>query len=170
MMFLGSNIGNFNLNEAKKFLRYLWNSLNDGDYVFIGFDLKKDISMLNAAYNDSLGVTRRFNLNVLQRINNELQANFDIDKFYHFAHYNVVSGAMESWLISSIEQNVHIKAIHKKFALQAWEGIHTEYSYKYTYDNIKELAQDTGFEICNMFEDTHGYFVNSLWRVEKKEC
>lgn len=167
VMFLGSNIGNFNLKEAKKFLRYLWNSLNDGDYVFIGFDLKKDISVLNAAYNDSAGVTRRFNLNILQRINNELQANFDLDKFYHFAHYNVVSGAMESWLISSEEQKVKIKSIHKSFALQAWEGIHTEYSYKYTYENIHELARDTGFEIKSILKDSRGYFANSLWKVDK---
>ncbi|BBM87598.1 L-histidine N(alpha)-methyltransferase [Candidatus Uabimicrobium amorphum] len=170
VMFLGSNIGNFNLNEAKKFLRYLWNSLNDGDYVLIGFDLKKDISVLNAAYNDSAGVTRRFNLNILQRINNELQANFDLEKFTHFAHYNVVSGAMESWLISSIQQDVTIKSIHKNFTLKAWEGIHTEYSYKYTFENIRELAHDTGFEISNIFEDSHGYFVDTLWKVVKKPC
>ncbi|MCA9546394.1 MAG: L-histidine N(alpha)-methyltransferase, partial [Myxococcales bacterium] len=108
VLFLGSNIGNFDKPRARAFLRRLWNALNPADRVLIGFDLKKDIEALLLAYNDPQGVTERFNLNLLERINRELGGTFNPDKFRFFSTYNVFSGAMESYLVSLVDQRVYI--------------------------------------------------------------
>ncbi len=167
VLFLGSNIGNFNRSQARAFLRRLWSGLNDGDCVLIGFDLKKDIDLLLHAYNDSEGVTARFNLNLLQRINEELGGNFDLSTFRHYATYDVFSGAMESYLVSLEKQNVYIDALHSDFTFEAWEPVHTEYSYKYLDSDIVDLAGRTGFEIVGTYRDGKGWFTDSLWRVRK---
>lgn len=167
VLFLGSNIGNFSRIQSRGFLRRLWNALREDDLVLVGFDLKKDIEKLLAAYNDSAGVTAAFNLNLLARMNRELGANFDVRKFRHFGTYNVDSGAMESYLVSLAAQVVEIRAIEQSFAFDAWEPIHTEYSYKYLRSDIEQLARDTGFEVVVQFEDDKSYFVDSLWRVRR---
>jgi L-histidine N-alpha-methyltransferase len=167
LLFLGSNIGNFDKPRARGFLRRLWTSLEDGDRVLIGFDLKKDIDLLLSAYNDPAGVTRAFNLNMLARINRELGADFVLDKFRHYGTYNVFSGAMESYLVSLEHQTVNIAALNQAFVFEAWEPIHTEYSYKYLESDIKALADSTGFEVENAFHDRRGWFTDSLWRVRK---
>jgi L-histidine N-alpha-methyltransferase len=169
VLFLGSNIGNFNRAQARVFLRNLWNSLNDGDFVLIGFDLKKDIERLLSAYNDSAGVTAEFNLNVLRRINRELGGNFDPARFRHFGTYDVFSGAMESYLVSTDPQEVFVERIGRSFVFHAWEPIHTEYSYKYLESDIPELARDTGFALCRNFFDSRHWFVDSLWQVQKAQ-
>jgi dimethylhistidine N-methyltransferase len=167
VLFLGSNIGNFDKPMALRFLRHLWYSLNDGDLILIGFDLKKDLDILYNAYNDSAGVTKEFNFNVLDRINKNLGGNFKRDNFQHQGLYNVVTGAMESYLISTVAQEVTIKELGKSFELKPWEAIHMEYSYKYQQSDIEELAEGAGFEIVNGFTDDKGYFTDSLWRVKK---
>ncbi|MBI1857725.1 MAG: L-histidine N(alpha)-methyltransferase [Candidatus Melainabacteria bacterium] len=167
VLFLGSNIGNFSKGNSKVFLRSLWNSLNDGDYVLIGFDLKKDINLLLNAYNDSEGITKEFNINLLKRINQELKGNFDISKFQFFANYNVSSGAIESYLLSTEKQQVLIEHIGQVFSFKAWEPIHTEYSYKYLQLDIESLANETGFLIENQFYDSKKYFTDSIWKVCK---
>jgi dimethylhistidine N-methyltransferase len=169
VLFLGSNLGNFDKIHAKHFLRHMWNTLNDGDYAVIGFDLKKDIDLMLRAYNDSQGVTATFNLNLLRRINRELGGTFDLDKFRHYATYDVFSGAMESYLVSQERQDVFIKKIGASFSFNAWEPIHTEYSYKYLVSDIEELATGTGYEIVNQLYDTKRYFVDSIWRVRKED-
>lgn len=167
VMFLGSNIGNFHKAETITFLRTMWEALNDGDLALIGFDLKKDIDVMLNAYNDSKGVTSKFNLNVLKRINNELGGNFDLTKFQHFGTYSVVTGAMESYIISLEEQEVYIKALEKSFKFKEFEPIHMEYSFKYLKADIENLAKEAGFEIVENFTDSKGYFVDSVWRVVK---
>jgi uncharacterized SAM-dependent methyltransferase len=167
VLFLGSNLGNFDKSSAKDFLRNLWNALNDGDYTVIGFDLKKDIDLMLKAYNDSQGVTRDFNLNLLRRINRELGGDFDLNKFHFYASYDVFTGAMESYLVSKEEQTVFIKEIGQAFNFEAWEPIHTEFSYKYLISDIEELAADTGFAIETQLYDSKRYFVDSIWRVQK---
>ena len=167
VLFLGSNIGNFNKAQARSFLRRLWSSLNDDDYVLIGFDLKKDIELLLAAYNDSKGVTARFNKNLLARINAELGGDFDLDKFRHYSTYDVFTGAMESYLVSLADQRVLIKAIDSRIDFEAWEPIHTEYSYKYLERDVDDLASATGFSVEESFYDSRRYFMCSLWRVDK---
>lgn len=168
VLFLGSNIGNFNRASARVFLHNLWNSLNDGDCLLIGFDLKKEIDILLKAYNDPEGITAKFNLNLLVRINRELNADFNLNDFRHYATYDVLSGAMESYLVSLKRQTVFIGAINKSFEFEPWEPIHTEYSYKYLKTDIEGLAADTGFTIEKNLQDKRGYFLDSIWRVEKQ--
>ncbi|MDH3252586.1 MAG: L-histidine N(alpha)-methyltransferase, partial [Ignavibacteria bacterium] len=167
VMFLGSSIGNFTHSEACVFMRNVWNCLNHDDVVLIGFDLKKDIELLLRAYNDSQGVTREFNLNVLHRINSELGGNFDVTKFRHFGTYDVFSGGMESYLVSLEHQSVFIEKIGRAFSFEAWEPIHTEYSYKYLVSDIEQLAGETGFEIHENLFDERRFFTDSVWRVHK---
>jgi len=168
VLFLGSSIGNFNRESSRVFLHSLWNSLNADDCLLIGFDLKKDIELLLKAYNDSRGVTSEFNLNLLHRINRELGGNFDVNRFRHYASYNVFSGAMESYLVSKESQNVMIQEIGQSFSFDPWEPIHTEYSYKYLESDIAKLAEDTGFIPVEQFHDTARYFTDVLWRVQKQ--
>jgi dimethylhistidine N-methyltransferase len=169
VLFLGSNLGNFNKKQSQVFLYNLWNALNKDDYVAIGFDLKKDIDLMLDAYNDSQGITSEFNLNLLHRINRELGGDFDLDKFRHYSSYDVFTGAMESYLVSLEKQTVYIKAIGQSFSFDAWEPIHTEYSYKYLESDIKELASETGYVIEKQLYDSKKYFADSIWRVEKIE-
>lgn len=167
VLILGSNLGNFDKAHSRLFLHNLWNSLNNRDYVVIGFDLKKDIDLMRMAYNDSKKTTSEFNLNLLLRINRELGGNFDLKRFRHHASYDVFSGAMESYLVSLEKQTVFIKEIGQSFSFDAWEPIHTEYSYKYLESDIEELASETGFVIEKQLYDLKKYFVDSIWRVEK---
>lgn len=167
ILFLGSNIGNFSKSKSYVFLRTLWNSLNHDDILLIGFDLKKDIDLMLKAYNDSKGLTSKFNLNLLKRINYELNGNFDLNKFRHFSSYNVYSGAIESYLVSFEKQTVLLKELGQSFLFDNWEAIHTEYSYKYLELDIKSLAKETGFIIETQFYDSKKYFVNSIWRLNK---
>ena len=169
VLFLGSNLGNFNKPQSRVFLRNLWNTLNDGDLLLTGFDLKKDINLMQKAYNDSKGLTSEFNLNLLQRINTELGGNFDLSKFRHYSSFDVFSGAMESYLVSLEAQTVFIKEIGQTFSFKAWEPIHTEYSYKYLESDIEELAKVTGFYVEKKLYDSKRYFVDYIWKVNKIE-
>jgi L-histidine Nalpha-methyltransferase len=168
VLFLGSNIGNFDAASARRFLRHLWYCLRPGDLVFIGFDLKKDIELLNRAYNDPEGITREFNLNLLDRINRELGADFDRKKFTFYSHYSVSSGAVESFLVSQAKQKVLVKKLEKVFYFEKWEGIQSESSHKFLDSEITSLAAETGFVVARQFFDSRGYFVDSLWRVDKR--
>lgn len=169
VLFLGSNIGNFDRTGALRFLHHLWNTLGEGDLLFIGFDLKKEIEVMERAYNDSMGVTREFNLNLLTRINRELGGNFDLEKFAFCSRYNVSSGAVESWLVSKEAHQVHLKNLGRTFSFDLWEGIHTENSHKFSISEIEALASQTGFTVEGQFFDSKNYFVDSLWRVNKSK-
>jgi dimethylhistidine N-methyltransferase len=167
LLFLGSNIGNFDKPRARAFLRRQWTSLRDGDFALIGFDLKKDIELLLRAYNDSDGYTAQFNLNLLERINSELGGTFRKEAFRHYGTYDVLSGAMKSYLVSLERQTVEIEALGRSFDFEPWEPVHTEYSYKYLERDIEELAADTGYVIEGKYRDSNHYFVDALWRVKK---
>jgi L-histidine Nalpha-methyltransferase len=167
VLFLGSNLGNFNKTQSRVFLHNLWNSLQHGDYTVIGFDLKKDIDLMLKAYNDSQNITSEFNLNLLRRINRELGGNFDLKKFRHYSNYDVFTGAMESYLVSLESQEVFLKKVGQSFSFEAWEPIHTEYSYKYLISDIEKLAEETGYSIEKQLYDSKKYFVDSIWKVEK---
>jgi L-histidine N-alpha-methyltransferase len=166
VMLLGSNIGNFAPDDARRFLEAVRDALNPGDYLLIGFDLKKSISLLWRAYNDSQGVTREFNFNLLDRINRELAGNFIRSQFLHYAPYNPRVGCMESWLVSRVEQSVRLDAVDREFHFDAWEGIAVERSHKYTLGEIEALAATAGYLVDEHFLDRHRYFADSLWRVE----
>lgn len=167
VLFLGSSIGNFDQSMTQKFLNYLWESLNKDDYVLLGFDLRKDIDILMRAYDDDEGLTSKFNLNLLKRINRELSGDFQVNKFRHYATYNVYSGAMESYLISLEKQTVCINELKKTYHFNAIEAIHVENSFKYALIEIQKLATDTGFILIENFMDKKEHFVDSLWRVVK---
>lgn len=168
VLFLGSTVGNFSLSEGIVFFKNLWRSLNNKDLCFIGFDLKKDIDVLLYAYNDRDGLTREFNLNVLNRINRELGGEFKVKNFQHYGTYNAYRGSMESYLVSLVEQEVYIKELEKVFQFKAFESIHMEYSYKYLPRDITYIASETGYKVMENYSDERNYYVNSLWSVEKK--
>lgn len=162
VLFLGSNIGNFTGDQATKFLKGLYDGLSKGDLLLIGFDLKKDPSIILQAYDDSEGVTREFNFNLLDRINNELGGTFDRNKFKHFPSYNPQSGKCQSFLISRERQVV--KVMDEEIEFFPWESIHTEISQKYSMMDVSSMALQAGFTIAQNFYDERSYFVNSVWR------
>ncbi len=166
-IFLGSTIGNMDLPSAECFVRKLRNSLNDGDYVMIGFDLMKPPKSLYAAYNDSKGVFERFNLHLLDILNRKLGANFVSEHYVQQGHYNPSTHAVESHIYSTREQVVCIEKLEKEFSFVAWESMQTEHSYKYTQSEIESLATNSGYRIVTHLFDEHHYFVDSIWEVEK---
>lgn len=165
LLFLGSSIGNFSMNASKEFLSKLHSILHPGDYVFIGFDLLKNIDVLLQAYNDSAGITREFNLNLLHRINKELGGNFNIDSFHHYGTYNVHTKAMESYLVSNKAQLIYLDALKKSFHFNEFETIHVESSQKYTLCDIDNLAKISHFKLIKNFSDKKQFFIGSLWEA-----
>ena len=164
MMFLGSNIGNFQREQAVDFFRQLRSVMNPNDRIFIGFDMQKDPRVIVRAYDDPQGVTAAFNLNLLRRINRELGADFDLDKFSHYAQYRPVECAARSFLISREKQTVNIAALNRSFELEQWEAIFMEISQKYTRAMIEDLAAESGFSIETEFFDEVNFYTDSLWR------
>lgn len=165
VLFLGANIGNMERAGATLFLRTLRNSLTPGDRVLIGFDLKKDPARILAAYNDPAGNTAAFNLNLLYRINQELDADFRVDRFRHWQIYDPLTGACRSRIVSTTRQEVHIGKLEARFSFDAWEAIEVEVSVKYSLAEIEQLATATGFRVEQHFQDERGDFVDTLWRV-----
>jgi dimethylhistidine N-methyltransferase len=141
--FPGSSIGNFEPAAAARFLQNSATLLGKGGHLIVSVDLKKDVSHLNAAYNDRAGITAEFNLNLLQRINRELGANFDIDQFRHRAWYNATAGRIEMHLESLVDHDVTIGKDNITFT--AGETLHTENSYKYTVAEFRHLARLSGY-------------------------
>jgi dimethylhistidine N-methyltransferase len=168
LLCLGSNLGNFDRIARQVFLRRVWRNLNSGDLALIGFDQKKDIDILTKAYNDSQGITKKFNLNILTRINKELGGNFEVKHFTHFGSYNPLIGTMESFLVSLQDQEIYIEDIQKKVHFAMYEPLHLEYSFKFLPSDIKFLAGETGFKIRKNYQDERGYFIDSLWEVHKQ--
>ncbi len=167
VLFLGSNIGNFTRPRVRAFLRRLHNALSPGDRVLVGFDLKKDIEILMRAYNDPKGVTARFNLNLLERINRELGGHFDVSSFRHFAAYDVHTSAMKSYLVSVRDQRVRIDQLRDEFHFEAWEALHTEYSYKYFDSDIDDLCAHANFVEEGRFYDKRRWFCDALWKIAR---
>jgi len=164
LMFLGSNIGNFSQEKALEFFHSLRNVMNVNDRLFVGFDMQKDPRVIVRAYDDPLGVTAAFNLNLLRRINRELEADFDLTKFSHYAQYRPMECAARSFLISREKQTVTIRSLNRSFEFDQWEAIFMEISQKYTQAMIEELASESGFKIETEFFDEENFYVDSLWR------
>ena len=166
LLFLGSNIGNFDQHESIDFLKNLRSVMHPKDMLFIGFDLKKDPDIILKAYNDPHGYTSAFNLNLLQRINNELNANFNLNNFKHHEVYDSHSGTARSYLISIRNQEVEINDLKLSISIKKGELIFMERSQKYDLDLITALATKSGFEIVRNFYDKRQYFVNSIWKLK----
>jgi dimethylhistidine N-methyltransferase len=154
--FPGSTIGNFNPAEAHSFLEGIAEVCGPGGALLIGVDLKKDPRILHAAYNDSRGVTADFNLNMLVRINRELEGDFKLDQFEHYAFYNPLHGCVEMHLVSLKEQFVHLNGMTIPFA--EGESIRTENSYKYGLGEFEELAAGAGFRVKRVWTDKRRWF------------
>ncbi len=163
ILFLGSNIGNFSQSEIASFLRRLEMITNPGDQVLIGFDLKKSPELIIQAYDDPHGHTRRFNLNLLHRLNRELGADFDTSKFVHHTTYSPVSGNVKSFLVSLTNQIVSIPLLEKEFRFKAWEALFMERSRKFDLTAIEHLALKFGFHVVRHFSDQKQFFADSLW-------
>jgi L-histidine N-alpha-methyltransferase len=163
VLFLGSNIGNFAPDEAIDFYRQLYDRLQPGDLVLTGFDLQKHPAFIHAAYNDRMGLTRAFNLNLLRRINTELDADFNLAAFDHYETYNPESGEARSYLVSQKAQMVRINALDMAVPFEYGEIIHTEISRKFTRTQIEELARQTGFSVTGWFTDCKGYFADVMF-------
>jgi dimethylhistidine N-methyltransferase len=152
----GSTIGNFHPDDAVDFLRGIAEVCGEGGGLLLGVDLQKKQETLEAAYNDGARVTAEFNLNVLHRINRELGADFDVDQFEHHAIYRDDPPRIEMHLFSQSEQTVTIDG--EKFTFAEGESIHTESSFKYTYDGFAELAEAAGFTVEMVWTDPEQLF------------
>jgi len=166
ILFLGSSYGNFSPSAGKEFLEKINSTMKNNDLFLIGLDLVKDKDVLENAYNDSKGITARFNLNVLSRINDELDADFNLNNFVHSAVYNQKEQRIEMYLKSLVTQSVIISKSNLLLHLHRDELILTEYSYKYKLDQIKELMKSAGFEIKRIWLDEKNLF--SLTLASKK--
>ncbi|AEE18766.1 dimethylhistidine N-methyltransferase [Dokdonia sp. Hel_I_63] len=164
IMVLGSNIGNLLHPQAIDFLTNIQKAMTPGDLLYMGFDQKKNPQTILDAYNDPEGITEAFNKNLLHRINNEMDADFNPDNFKHWEVYDPETGTAKSYLVSTKDQSVTIKSLDLKVDFTAWETIHTEISQKYD-DNIVEwLASESGLEIVNEFSDSKAYYKNYLFK------
>ena len=141
--FPGSSIGNFDPDDAVRLMADVGDMVGRDGHFLIGVDLKKPVGVLNAAYNDAVGVTAAFNLNLLRRICSELDTDLDPDTFEHYAFYSPLPGRIEMHLISRLRQ--HIRIEDRTYSFEPGEGIHTENSYKYTVKEFGELAMRAGF-------------------------
>ena len=163
IFFPGSTIGNFEPEEAMRFLRHSSRILETGDGFLIGVDLKKSIDVLERAYNDAAGVTAAFNLNMLTHLNQMLEGTFDVTRFEHHAFYNEEKGRIEMHLRSQLDQLVQVGDVTVPF--KQGETIHTENSYKYSKEEFETLARQSGFHSVNCWIDDDERF--SVHYLEK---
>jgi len=162
ILFIGSSIGNFKEEVIKKFLDELFDKMSSGDQILLGYDLMKDPNIILRAYNDAAGITRAFNLNVLKRINRELDADFDLEAFEHYPFYDPESGYAKSYLVSLKKQSVHLKNIQLTVDFEVGEVIHTEISRKFKVADIERYFSNSGFHTVEHFFDCRHYFVDTL--------
>ena len=163
---LGSSIGNRSRAAVEKNLREVRSQLSQGDAMLVGFDLIKETNRMIAAYDDKRGVTRAFNLNLLDRMNRELGAEFDISSFKHEATWNPEINGMESWLISLRDQDVYFRSMGRTFHFRKWEPIHTEISLKFSTHEIQRLANLTDFREVFSLTDKNQNFTDVLWKAK----
>ena len=162
ILFLGSSFGNFSPSDGEDFLKTVNTTMKSGDLFLIGLDLVKDKHILESAYDDSLGITAQFNLNVLSRINDELDADFDLSNFSHYSVYNDEHRRIEMYLKSLVRQSAIISKSNIRLELEKNELIHTEYSHKYSLEQIRMLLEGAGFKINQTWLDDEKYFSLTL--------
>jgi len=165
VLFMGANIGNMNVEEARNFCIELKNVLSENDMLIVGFDLKKNPQQILSAYDDQEGITRSFNLNLLQRINRELDGDFKLENFEHYASYDPESGACKSYLISLKNQQVKIGE-RDVINFEENEYVFMEISQKYSLREIDQLAESSGFKLLTNFFDDKRHFVDSVWTID----
>ena len=165
VLYIGSSIGNFEPPEAVRILRRIRQTLRAGDALLLGADFAKSSKILLPAYKDSQGVTARFSKNILARLNRELEADFDLDRFCHVAEWNRRDSRMEIFLESMAAQNVFVPALDMDLSFDAGERIHTENSYKYTDAMVESILRQSGFKLEQTWCDRKKWFGVHLARV-----
>jgi L-histidine Nalpha-methyltransferase len=168
-LFLGSSLGNYETDEAVELLSLVGRSMDSSDRLLLGTDLDKAPSLLEAAYDDAQGVTARFNLNLLERINRELGGRFDLSRFEHQARYREDLRRVEMHLVSLTAQEVSIPGAGLRVRFGEGESIHTENSHKYTPEMLQTLADDSGFVEENAWTDRQGLFRLQLWKARSSK-
>lgn len=162
ILFLGSNIGNMKDDRAEEFIYRLGSNLHKGDKLLLGVDLIKSKDIVLPAYNDSKGITAKFNINLLARINQELGADFNLNQFKHQPEYEEEEGIAKSFIVSTTNQTVHIKALEKTYQFSAGEKIHTEISRKYNDALINQMVSKTDFKLATKIMDDKEYFADYI--------
>ena len=162
LLFLGGNIGNYNQKETRNLMALLYDSMKKKDKLLVGFDLMKNPITIHKAYYDKYGITKRFNLNLLIRINREFDGDFRIDNFDFYCTYNPESGNVKSYLVSLRKQTVYLKKLNHYIHFEYDECIWTELSKKYSLNEIEVLAKETSFEFERHFLDYKHYFADVL--------
>ncbi|HEU5239494.1 MAG TPA: L-histidine N(alpha)-methyltransferase [Pyrinomonadaceae bacterium] len=165
VLFLGSNIGNFEPDDALDFMRAIRRVLRKGDALLLGADLKKDRATLEAAYDDPLGITRSFIINELERINRELGANFDLWAFGLRSFYNPSAGRVEVYLESLRTQEVEVGGLQMTVQFKAGERIHVENAYKFDLDGLRRLGNQSAFDLKHTWLDKKQRFSSNLFRA-----
>jgi dimethylhistidine N-methyltransferase len=166
ILFLGSNLGNLSDAQAEDFLSKLSDSLRPNDKVLLGLDLIKSRDIVLPAYNDSQGITKRFNLNLLDRINNELGADFDTNAFIHQPEYTEEEGIARSYIVSTTNQNVTVKSLNKTFHFMEGERVHTETSRKYNDSILNSYLKTTSLQVIDKLMDSNTHFADYI--LDKK--
>ncbi|WP_299060991.1 L-histidine N(alpha)-methyltransferase [uncultured Polaribacter sp.] len=162
MLFLGSNIGNMDDEIATEFIYNLGANLQKGDKLLLGADLIKSKEIVLPAYNDTQGITAKFNLNLLDRINTELNANFNTSQFKHQPEYNEEEGIAKSFIVSTSDQEVTVQQLNKTFHFKEGEKIHTEISRKYNDILIQQIIVNTSFTLDTKIMDSKAYFADYI--------
>lgn len=162
ILFLGSNIGNLAHKKAILFLQQIKNAIKENDLFFIGMDQKKNPQTIQDAYQDKEGITERFNKNLLERINKELNADFPLDQFIHWETYNPESGTASSFLLAKCAITVNIQKLDLVVKFDPWETVHMEISQKYDNEIVSWLAREAGLKISSTFSDSKGFYKNYI--------
>ena len=165
ILFLGSNLGNLTDDEASDFLSKLGDVMQSKDKLLLGLDKIKSNEIVLPAYNDKTGITREFNLNLLDRINRDLNANFNRNQFEHLAYYEESEGIAKSYLVSKKEQKVEIGELNLNVMFKENERISTEISRKYSEEVLKDILLHTNFEINRILMDSKKYFMNVILSI-----
>lgn len=163
ILFLGSNIGNFRPEWAVDLLKHINKHMKSGDKLLVGYDLMKDPNLIRNAYQDLAGITKRFNMNLLVRINRELGGEFNLDQFDYYSFYHPDNGDVRSYLVSLVDQEVKIEATGRSFQFNANELIWAELSKKYSLSGIEQMGADAGFKFDQHFLDSKKYFTDTLF-------
>jgi len=162
ILWLGSNVGNFSRTDAARFLRGVRATMSSSDRLLMGVDLRKSRALLEAAYDDAAGVTARFSLNLLRRINRELGGHFDVDAFEHRSRWNERLGRIEIRIASRVAQTVRIDGLRLEVPFRAGEEIYTESSYKYSFGEIERLGRSAGLVVADRWLDGEERFSVNL--------
>ena len=163
-LFMGSNLGNFQRLEAEEFLADIRSAMAPDDLLLLGVDLIKPVELLLAAYDDAAGVTRAFNLNLLTRLNGELNANFNLDQFEHVARWDAEASAIQTFLVSRERQSVVLGNLNLEITFEAGEALHTESSHKYTLEGLSRMVDHAGLDLAQTWTDSRQWFALNLLR------